>query len=225
MDRGLESDAVGETDQRFGLTWVLRRRFYEMRDSACSVVMGLAYAAAIALAAGIVLAAFHRIQQFSPVDIDWSASPGLILGVYVVVDLLFYWYHRTVHEVRIGWAVHVNHHSSEQLNAGTALRSSFVEAWIEPFFMIPALLIGIDPVMTVTLLSLNHLYQYWLHTRLLGQLGMVEWIMNTPSHHRVPFKPSRTRPSGHNRSGAISVRCAGWPFLDSLPRATRARVP
>jgi len=188
----------------FGLTWVLRKRFYEARDSACSVVMGLAYAAAIALAAGTVLAAFDRVHRLSPVDIDWSASPALILGAYVVVDVLFYGYHRTIHEVRVGWAAHVNHHSSEQLNAGTALRASFVEAWIEPFFMIPALLVGIDPVMTVALLSLNHLYQYWLHTRLVGRLGPIEWIMNTPSHHRV-HHASNIRYCDKNYAGTFIV--------------------
>jgi len=109
----------------------------------------------------------------------------LILAAYLFVDFLFYWYHRAIHEVRVGWAAHVNHHSSKQYNVGTALRASFAEAWIEPVFMIPALLIGINPIMVIALLSLNHLYQYWLHTRHIGKLGPLEWVMNTPSNHRV----------------------------------------
>lgn len=167
------------------LTWVLGRQYYKASDSFCSVVMGLFYAASIALAAGTVLFSFYWVHSFAFFDIDWTSSIALILGAYLFVDFLFYWYHRAIHEVRVGWAAHVNHHSSEQYNVGTALRASFVEAWIEPVFMIPALLIGINPIMVIALLSLNHLYQYWLHTRHIGKLGPLEWIMNTPSNHRV----------------------------------------
>lgn len=167
------------------LTWVLGRQYYKASDSFCSVVMGLFYAASIAVAAGTVLFSFYWVHSFAFFDIDWTSSIALILGAYLFVDFLFYWYHRAIHEVRVGWAAHVNHHSSEQYNVGTALRASFVEAWIEPVFMIPALLIGINPIMVIALLSLNHLYQYWLHTRHIGKLGPLEWIMNTPSNHRV----------------------------------------
>ncbi|WOF75201.1 sterol desaturase family protein [Parvibaculaceae bacterium PLY_AMNH_Bact1] len=167
------------------LTWVLRRKFYEMSDTLCSVAMGLFYAASIALAAGTVLLTFYWVHQFAFFDIDWTSSVLLIAAAYVFVDFLFYWYHRAIHEVRLGWAAHVNHHSSQQYNVGTALRASFAEAWIEPVFMIPALLIGINPIMVIALLSLNHLYQYWLHTRHIGKLGPLEYVMNTPSNHRV----------------------------------------
>jgi sterol desaturase/sphingolipid hydroxylase (fatty acid hydroxylase superfamily) len=167
------------------ITWVLGRKFYEMSDALCSVAMGLFYAASIAVAAGTVLLGFYWVYQFAFFKIDWGSSIGLIIAAYVIVDFLFYWYHRAIHEVRVGWAAHVNHHSSQQYNVGTALRASFVEAWIEPFFLLPALLVGINPIMVIALLSLNHLYQYWLHTRHIGKLGLLEWVMNTPSNHRV----------------------------------------
>ncbi|MDH3686681.1 MAG: sterol desaturase family protein [Myxococcales bacterium] len=186
------------------LTRLLHRKFYVLQDSLCSVTMGLLYAAAIALSAGTVLVAFFWVHQFALFELDWSSSVVLILGAYVVVDLLFYVYHRAIHEVRLGWAAHVNHHSSEQLNVGTALRSSFVEAWFEPLFMIPALLVGIGPVMVIALLSLNHLYQYWLHTRLVEKLGPVEWILNTPSHHRV-HHASNLRYCDKNYGGTFIV--------------------
>ncbi|PCJ68329.1 MAG: C-5 sterol desaturase [Rhodobiaceae bacterium] len=167
------------------LTWMLGRKYYETSDVFCSVAMGLFYAASIALAAGTVLLGFYWVYQFAFFDIDWGSSVALIVVAYVIVDFLFYWYHRAIHEVRVGWAAHVNHHSSQQFNVGTALRASFVEAWIEPFCLIPALLVGINPIMVIALLSLNHLYQYWLHTRHIGKLGPLEWVMNTPSNHRV----------------------------------------
>lgn len=187
-----------------GLTWVLRKKYYEVSDSVCSVVLGLTYAAMIAISAGTVLATFYWAHQYAVTDIDWTGSVVAIIGAYVIVDFLFYWYHRAIHEVRLGWAAHVNHHSSQFLNAGTALRASFVEAWIEPVFMLPTVLLGMDPVMVVALVSLNHLYQYWLHTRLVGKLGAVEWVMNTPSHHRV-HHASNIRYCDKNYAGTFIV--------------------
>ena len=167
------------------LTLLLGRGYYNAKDSFCSVTMGLAYSLSIALSAGLMLAMLFWVEQFAFLHVDWSSSVALIFAAYLVVDFLFYAYHRFIHEVRVGWAAHVNHHSSQYFNGGTALRSSFVEAWIEPFWLIPAILVGIHPVMAVALLSLNHLYQYWIHTRFIGKLGPLEWVLNTPSHHRV----------------------------------------
>jgi len=202
------------------LTWVLRKKFYAATDSLCSVTLGLAYAAAIAIAAGTVFALYFWLHQFALLDLDWSASIAGIIGAYVLVDFLFYWYHRAIHEVRVGWAVHVNHHSSQYLNAGTALRSSFLEAWIEPVFLIPAVLLGVEPLMVVALISLNHLYQYWLHTRLIPKLGPVEWVMNTPSHHRV-HHASNLRYCDKNYGGTFIV----WDRLFGTFEAERADEP
>ena len=167
------------------LTWVLRKKYYAAKDSLNSVVMALAYAATIALSAGTVLLALYWVHARAFFQIDWAGSVWLILAAYVIVDFAFYWYHRGIHEMRFGWAAHVVHHSSQYFNVGTALRSSFVEAWLEPLMLVPVVLLGIDPVMAIALMSINHLYQYWLHTQHIGKLGPVEWIMNTPSHHRV----------------------------------------
>jgi sterol desaturase/sphingolipid hydroxylase (fatty acid hydroxylase superfamily) len=168
-----------------GLTWVLRKKYYEARDTLCSVTMALFYALTIALSAGTILLCLYWLRQHAIFEIDWTASVGLILAAYVIIDFAFYWYHRAIHVVRFGWAAHVNHHSSQKFNVGTALRASFVETWLEPLMLVPIVLIGIDPVMAIALMSLNHLYQYWLHTQHIGKLGPLEWVMNTPSHHRV----------------------------------------
>jgi|GEM_PF-4196129 hypothetical protein len=95
-----------------GLTWMLRKKYCEAADSACSVAMGLAYAATIAISAGTVLAALYWLRQYAVFDIDWAGSALLILAAFVIIDFLFYWYHRAIHEIRFGWAAHVNHHSS-----------------------------------------------------------------------------------------------------------------
>ncbi|MGD1932960.1 MAG: sterol desaturase family protein [Candidatus Phaeomarinobacter sp.] len=211
---------IGFIAVEVGLVWLLRKQYYAATDTLCSVTLGLAYAASIALAAGTVLAVYYWIHQFAVTDIDWTGSVVAILAAYVIVDFLFYWYHRAIHEVRLGWAAHVNHHSSQFLNAGTALRSSFVEAWFEPVFLIPAVLLGMDPLMVVALISLNHLYQYWLHTRLIGKLGPMEWIMNTPSHHRV-HHASNIRYCDKNYAGTFIV----WDRLFGTFEAEREDEP
>jgi sterol desaturase/sphingolipid hydroxylase (fatty acid hydroxylase superfamily) len=89
------------------------------------------------------------------------------------------------HDVRFLWAAHVNHHSSEFYNLSTALRQS----WTTPFtglpFYWPLALAGLDPVMILTLEAMNTLYQYWIHTELVGRIGPLEHVLNTASHHRV----------------------------------------
>jgi sterol desaturase/sphingolipid hydroxylase (fatty acid hydroxylase superfamily) len=100
-------------------------------------------------------------------------------------DLVFYWYHRLGHEVRLFWAAHVNHHSSTTYNLSTALRQSWTSPVFTWFFWLPLVLLGFHPLMIVVVQSISLLYQYWIHTELITRLGPLEWVMNTPSHHRV----------------------------------------
>lgn len=202
------------------VTWVLGKRYHQASDSAVSVTLGLLYAGAIAISAATVLAVYYWVHQFALFQFDWTGSVLAILAAYVIVDFLFYWYHRAIHEVRFGWAAHVNHHSSQYMNAGTALRSSFFEAWFEPVFLIPAVLLGMDPLMVVALIALNHLYQYWLHTRLIPKLGPVEWVFNTPSHHRV-HHASNIRYCDKNYGGTLIV----WDRLFGTFEAERDDEP
>jgi sterol desaturase/sphingolipid hydroxylase (fatty acid hydroxylase superfamily) len=83
------------------------------------------------------------------------------------------------------WAAHVNHHSSEHFNLSTALRQSWTTPLTLPFFYFWLPLAGFRPDMIVIQISISLLYQYWIHTELIGKLGPFEWVMNTPSHHRV----------------------------------------
>jgi sterol desaturase/sphingolipid hydroxylase (fatty acid hydroxylase superfamily) len=87
--------------------------------------------------------------------------------------------------VRIGWAAHVNHHSSRHYNLSTALRQSFTTPLTGIWFWTPLPLLGFAPEHVLLAHSANLLYQFFLHTESVGSLGPVEWILNTPSHHRV----------------------------------------
>ena len=107
------------------------------------------------------------------------------LGCWLGVDLCYYWFHRLSHEVNAGWAAHIVHHQSEEYNLTVALRQSVLQGALSWVFYLPLALLGFPPAMFLTVSAFNTLYQFWIHTRTIGRLGPLEWVLNTPSHHRV----------------------------------------
>ena len=101
------------------------------------------------------------------------------------VDLGYYAFHRASHRVGFLWAVHAVHHQSEEYNLSVALRQPWLESILSPVFYLPLAVLGFPPIMYLGGVTIDTLYQFWIHTRAVGKLGPVEWIMNTPSHHRV----------------------------------------
>jgi sterol desaturase/sphingolipid hydroxylase (fatty acid hydroxylase superfamily) len=104
---------------------------------------------------------------------------------FLLVDLLYYWFHRLSHEVNFLWAAHIVHHQSEEYNLSVALRQSWWQGLFSWWFYLPMAVLGIHPVLIVTVGAFNTLYQFWIHTRSIGRLGPLEAVFNTPSHHRV----------------------------------------
>lgn len=130
--------------------------------------------------------AFYYLAQLSPladvVQRQWWAW-GLL---FFLDDFIYYWFHRLNHQVRLFWAGHVSHHSAIKMNFATALRQGVGERVHKYVFWLPLPLLGFDPLMIFTMMSINLFYQYWLHTELIGRLpDWVEFVFNTPSHHRV----------------------------------------
>ena len=112
---------------------------------------------------------------------QWYTWVIAILGV----DLLFYTYHRIAHRVRLIWATHQAHHSSQYFNFATALRQKWNNSG-EILIWIPLPLLGIPPWMVFASFSINLIYQFWVHTERIDKLWRpIEFIFNTPSHHRV----------------------------------------
>lgn len=122
----------------------------------------------------------HRVATV-PLDTAW----GLAL-LFLAEELAYYWAHRGGHEIRWMWASHVVHHTPEHLHLASAFRLGGTELlsgnWL---FYLPLYLLGLDPLAVGAMRALNLAYQFWLHTELVGRLGPLEWILNTPSHHRV----------------------------------------
>lgn len=110
----------------------------------------------------------------------------IILCALVVQDFTGYWLHRLNHRVNIFWNRHVIHHSSEEFNLSCALRQSISKTFnYAAVLMIPAALLGI-PAYIFAILGPIHLFmQFWYHTRLIDKMGVLEYVLVTPSHHRV----------------------------------------
>ncbi len=106
-------------------------------------------------------------------------------------DFIYYWNHRLQHESRFLWAIHVVHHSSERYNLSTALRQPVADSLglFVPYGLMS--LLGIRPSMIETARSLNLLYQFWIHTDAIRDLGPLEKVLNTPSHHRAHHGSNR----------------------------------
>ncbi|KAG0367843.1 fatty acid hydroxylase superfamily-domain-containing protein [Gamsiella multidivaricata] len=106
------------------------------------------------------------------------------IGCFLAVDFAYYWFHRAAHEVNIFWAGHSVHHSSEYYNVSTALRQSLVQTYTSFIFNLPLALV-FSPSQFAVHTQLNLLYQFWIHTEIVPRLGWLEYIINTPSAHRL----------------------------------------
>ncbi|WP_440957948.1 sterol desaturase family protein [Oceanicaulis sp. LC35] len=159
---------------------------FEPRDTAASLVMGLGNTVSGLLLGGIVVAWLVFVEQFALFDIGWAWYWFVI--AFVLDDFVYYWSHRWAHTVRWWWADHVVHHSSQHYNLSTALRQPWLNPLTLKFIFLGSwmVLIGFPPAMIAFVAALNLIYQFWIHTEAIKRLpAPVEWLMNTPSHHRV----------------------------------------
>ena len=164
---------------------LMKRGRYDARDSASSLIMGFgSEIAPLFGGAALVAAAFTAAYEFRLTTIPnaWWA----VLLCFTLDDLRYYWWHRISHERRWFWASHVVHHSSQHYNLTTALRQTWTGQIIGTIlFRTPLIFLGFHPAMVLFVGAINLLYQFWIHTELINRMGPFEWIMNTPSHHRV----------------------------------------
>jgi alkylglycerol monooxygenase len=168
--------------------WAARRKgvaAYRLNDAVVDLSSGilqqvfLVFWAAALIAVYVVVYERYRIITFA------AGSPWPWILAFVLVDFTYYWWHRLSHRVNFLWAAHVVHHQSEDYNLAVALRQSVATVWTILPFHIPLALLGIPPLVFLTIDSLSTLYQFWIHTRLIGKLGWFELLFNTPAQHRV----------------------------------------
>ncbi|TGK61741.1 sterol desaturase family protein [Leptospira wolffii] len=124
---------------------------------------------------------YSRFGIFSISNDSWI---GWVL-CFILADFFYYWYHRYGHEINIFWASHVAHHQSEDYNFTVALRQGVTQNTFSLPFYLPLAFLGFPPIMFMLCIQINFAYQFWLHTRAIPKLGIIEWVFNTPSQHRV----------------------------------------
>ncbi len=142
-------------------------------------------------------------ERYRVLDVP-SASVAAWVLCFLGVDFLYYWFHRLSHEVNAFWAAHVVHHQSEDYNLAVALRQGAFQGVFSWVFYLPLALVGVPPIMFLTLSSIDTLYQFWIHTRAIDRLGPLEWVLNTPSHHRV-HHGRNPKYLDRNHAGALIV--------------------
>lgn len=157
---------------------------YETRDTLADLAMGIGNVAISIAWKSVAVALSFALYEFRLFDLPLDALWVWLL-LLVAEDFCYYWFHRVHHECRAGWAAHVNHHSSEHYNLAVALRQSWTTPFTGLVFWMPLALLGFHPLMILTQQAVSLIYQFWIHTQTIGRLGPLEWIMNTPSHHRV----------------------------------------
>jgi sterol desaturase/sphingolipid hydroxylase (fatty acid hydroxylase superfamily) len=178
------------------------RDTYDRRDALASISMGLGNLFFSALVKGGVLAIYLALYQFRLFEIGHGPLAWLLL--FFAEDLCYYAFHRSHHGVRVLWAAHVNHHSSERYHLATALRQSWTTPFTGFWFWLPLPLLGFHPLMIMTQQAISLLYQFWIHTELIDRLGPLEAVLNTPSHHRVHHAVN-TRYLDRNHAGILII--------------------
>lgn len=190
---------------------------FSTRDTLTSLLMGTGNVVAGILLGVVSFTALLWVWQFRLFDLGlvW----WVFLAAFLLDDLRYYVYHRIAHRVRWVWAEHVNHHSSQHYNLSTALRQSWTGLFTGMFVLqVPLVLLGFHPAVIAFVFGFNLVWQFWIHTETVGKMWRpVEFIMNTPSHHRV-HHATNPRYLDANYAGTLIIwdRMFGT-FVEELP--------
>lgn len=161
-----------------------RRITFRTNDGIVSVSAGVISALPNFLLRDIQVLTFEWIyNRYLIYEIPFDSAWAYILS-FLFIDMMYYWFHRAAHEINIFWASHQTHHSSEEYNLTSALRQSVFQTYISWAFYLP-LALFVRPSIFLIHSHMNLVYQFWIHTNAIDNIGPLEYILNTPSHHRV----------------------------------------
>lgn len=158
---------------------------YKLSDTFTSLGLGLMSRFPPMLNIGLQGAAFVYVGSYLNLKLLPLDSPITWIVGFLLYDLSYYWMHRMHHEIKILWATHSVHHHGEEYNLSTALRQTstgWLWKWI---FYIPMIMVGVPGEVFVTVAGINLVYQFWVHTKHIGHLGILEKIFITPMNHGV----------------------------------------
>lgn len=158
--------------------------FFQYAESIANLNVGIAERLLDIFTTGIFFFVFVYIHDHYAL---FTISAGAItwIALFVLTDLVWYWYHRLAHEINAFWAVHVVHHQSEDFNYTVSARITVLQATVRCMFWCVLPFIGFPPVMISTLLLIHGLYPFFIHSQVLGKWGPLEKILVTPTHHGI----------------------------------------
>ena len=165
---------------------LVHRGDYDWRATGVSLFdlfarVGLQVFLPLTLAAPVIYLASRYKLGSIPLDGWWT-----VVALFVGQEFCYYWFHRAAHRVRWFWCNHAVHHSPNQLNLAAAYRIGILgRATGTAIFFTPLVWLGFPPRIVFEVLSLNLLYQFWIHATWIPKLGWLELVLNTPSAHRV----------------------------------------
>jgi sterol desaturase/sphingolipid hydroxylase (fatty acid hydroxylase superfamily) len=168
-----------------GVVLSLRGPGYDWRAYAASVADAIGRRAvdALGLSLAAPVLAWAHTHRVADLALD---TPAAITALFLGQELCYYGYHRAAHRVGWFWATHCVHHSPNQLTLATALRLGWTGKLTgTALFFAPLVWLGFAPGAVLAVLAANLLYQFWLHAPWMPRLGPLEWVLNTPAHHRV----------------------------------------
>ncbi|HTQ29106.1 MAG TPA: sterol desaturase family protein [Puia sp.] len=163
-----------------------KKDLYQTKDTWSSLALGIGNVLTGLISKAMIFAAFMFLYRFRIFTLDASHWWVWVLAFFAD-DLSYYWFHRVSHHVNWFWASHVVHHSSQKYNLAAALRQTWTGNLTGSFlFWLWMPLLGFHPVLVLTMQSISLIYQFWIHTEVIHKLpAPVEFVFNTPSHHRV----------------------------------------
>lgn len=161
-----------------------RAHYFKFASSIANLNVGIAERLIdMFTAAGFYFFYDYLNKKFGIFDIQPSVL--LWIALLLATDFMWYWYHRMGHEVNLFWGFHVVHHTSEEFNYTAATRITIFQAIVRTGFWSILPILGFPAHMISIILIVHGVYPFFTHTRLVGKLGLLEYIMVTPSHHRV----------------------------------------
>lgn len=200
---------------------LIRKRAYPWKEMLTSTAIFLMRVPARLFVVPLVVGPvsyFVWSHRFLTVPLKTTWRIGLL---FLGTELTYYWSHRAGHEIRWMWASHVVHHTPQQIHFASAYRLGPTEVlsggWV---FHLPLFAVGFHPLAVGGMMALNLFYQFWLHTDMVGRLGPLEWVLNTPSHHRV-HHASNPEYLDRNYGGVLII----WDRLFGTFAAEQVQTP
>jgi len=158
---------------------------YRLNDTVTSIAIGMISRFPVMLNLGVQSVIFVYISSYLNLELLSVKNPFTWIIAFLLYDLSYYWMHRMHHEIKILWATHSVHHHGEDFNLSTALRQTstgWLWKWI---FYMPMIMLGVPGEVFVTVAGVNLVYQFWVHTKHIGHLGVLEKIFITPMNHGI----------------------------------------